>query len=83
VKYWPAPQRKCYFLFVPAQQRLREIVNNILSAIADTIHGQIAQSMIDKGTLSFLIEPLDLTPREQQWLHNHKTLRVIINPWFA
>ncbi|SUX68643.1 aerobic respiration control sensor protein ArcB [Citrobacter amalonaticus] len=83
VKYWPAPQRKSYFLFLPAQQRLREIVNNTLSAIDENIHGQIAQSMIDKGNLSFLIEPLDLTPREKQWLNNHKTLRVIINPWFA
>lgn len=39
--------------------------------------------MIDKGNLSFLIEPLKLTPREKLWLKNHKTLRVIINPWFA
>lgn len=83
VKYWPAPQRKSYFLFLPAQQRLREIVNNTLSAIDENIHGQIAQSMIDKSNLSFLIEPLNLTPREKQWLNNHKTLRVIINPWFA
>ncbi|EPM0022057.1 ATP-binding protein [Citrobacter farmeri] len=83
VKYWPAPQRKSYLLFLPAQQRLREIVNNTLSAIDENIHGQIAQSMIDKGNLSFLIEPLNLTPREKQWLNNHKTLRVIINPWFA
>lgn len=83
VKYWPAPQRKSYFIFLPAQQRLREIVNNTLNAIDENVHGQIAQSMIDKSNLSFLIEPLNLTPREKAWLNNHKTLRVIINPWFA
>lgn len=83
VKYWPAPQRKSYFLFVPAQHRLRDIVNNTLNAIDENVHGQIAQSMIDKSNLSFLIEPLNLTPREKAWLNNHKTLRVIINPWFA
>ncbi|HDC4393627.1 TPA: transporter substrate-binding domain-containing protein [Enterobacter cloacae] len=83
VKYWPAPQRKSYFLFSTAQERLRDIVNNTLGAINEDIHGQIAQSMIDKGNLSFLIESLDLTPREKQWLKDHKTLRVIINPWFA
>lgn len=83
VKYWAAPQKKSVFLFLPAQQRLRAIINDALSAIGQNVHGQIAQSMIDKGNLSFLIEPLDLTAREKQWLSNHKTLRVIVNPWFA
>src|SRR5690606_32183964 len=53
------------------------------SAIDENIHGQIAQSMIDKGNLSFLSEPLNLTQREKQWLHTHKTRRVIVDPWFA
>ncbi|MGY5368952.1 response regulator [Enterobacter oligotrophicus] len=83
VKYWPEPQKKSAFLFLPTQERLRTIVNNTLSAIDENIHGQIAQSMIDKGNLSFLLEPLNLTQREKQWLHTHKTLRVIVNPWFA
>lgn len=83
VKYWPAPKKKSYFLFSVTEQRLREIVNSAISEIDENIHGQIAQSMIDKGNLTFLIEPLDLAPREKQWLNNHKTLRVIINPWFA
>ena len=83
VKYWAAPQKKSVFLFLPAQQRLRAIINGALSAIGQNVHGQIAQSMIDKGNLSFLITPLDLTAREKQWLNNHKTLRVIVNPWFA
>lgn len=83
VKYWPEPQKKSAFLFLPTQERLLTIVNNTLSAIDENVHGQIAQSMIDKGNLSFLLEPLNLTNREKQWLKSHNTLRVIINPWFA
>lgn len=83
VKYWPSPQKTSHFLFLPAQQHLLNIVNSTISAIDENQHGQIAQSMIDKGNLSFLLEPLNLTPREKQWLKSHKTLRVIINPWFA
>lgn len=83
VKYWSAPQKESFFLFLPTQQRLLAIVNNTLSAIDENVHGQIAQAMIDKGNLSFLIEPLNLTPREKQWLKNNKTVRIIINPWFA
>ncbi|HFT1963449.1 TPA: transporter substrate-binding domain-containing protein [Enterobacter ludwigii] len=83
VKYWRAPQRKSFFLLLPSQKNLLEIVNNTVSAIDENVHGQIAQAMIDKSNLSFLIEPLNLTPREKLWLNNHKKLRVIINPWFA
>lgn len=83
VKYWPSPQKTSHFLFLPTQERLLNIVDSTISAIDENQHGQIAQSMIDKGNLSFLLEPLNLTPREKQWLKNHNTLRVIINPWFA
>ena len=83
VKYWPSPQKMSHFLFLPAQERLLNIINSTINAIDENQHGQIAQSMIDKGNLSFLLEPLNLTPREKQWLKTNKTLRVIINPWFA
>lgn len=83
VKYWRAPERKSYFLILPTQEKLLEIVNNTVSAIDENVHGQIAQAMIDKSNLSFLTQPLNLTPREKMWLNNHKKLRVIINPWFA
>lgn len=83
VKYWSKPQKKSYFLFLPEQHRLLEIINLIISAIDENVHGQIAQSMIDKSNLSFLIEPLNLTPREKQWLNNNNKLRIIVNPWFA
>lgn len=83
VKYWPSPQKTSHFLFSEKQKRLLNIVNRTISAIDENQHGQIAQSMIDKGNLSFLLEPLNLTPREKQWLKKNKTLRVIINPWFA
>nr|WP_318382404.1 transporter substrate-binding domain-containing protein [uncultured Enterobacter sp.] len=83
VKYWPAPQKESVFLFSDAQTRLREIINNTLASIDENVHRQIAQASIDKGNLSFLIEPLELTAREKQWLDKNKTLRVIVNPWFA
>lgn len=83
VKYWTEPQKKSFFLFLPSQERLLTIVNNTLGRIDENVHGQIALSMIDKSNLSFLIEPLNLTPREKQWLNDHKVLRVITNPWFA
>lgn len=83
VKFWSSPQKTSHFLFLPAQARLRKIINSTISAIDENLHGQIAQSTIDKGNLSFLLEPLNLTSREKQWLKSHKTLRVIINPWFA
>jgi two-component system sensor histidine kinase EvgS len=53
VKYWPSPQKMSHFLFLPAQDRLLNIINSTINAIDENQHGQIAQSMIDKGNLSF------------------------------
>ncbi|MGU3414167.1 response regulator [Enterobacteriaceae bacterium C34A] len=83
VKYWPTPQKVSLFLFSPGQHRLRDIMNNILAAIDENVHIQVAQSMLDKGNLSFLNEALNLNPQEKQWLAKNQTLRVIVNPWFA
>ena len=83
VKYWPAPQKVSLFLFSPAQSRLRELIDNTLSAIDENVHVQVAQSMLDKGNLSFLNQPLNLSNQEKQWLAKNQTLRVIVNPWFA
>ena len=83
VKYWAAPQKESVFLLLPGQTRLIKIVNTVLSTIDENIHRQIVQSATDKGNLSFLIEPLELTLREKKWLNSHKKLRVIINPWYA
>lgn len=83
VRYWSGPQKTSVFLFLSTAERLQSIINNTISMFDENIHEQIAQLMIDKGDLSFLIKPLDLSAREKQWIKNHKTLRVIINPWFA
>jgi Signal transduction histidine kinase len=83
VKFWASPQKVSVFLFSPAQNRLRDIVNSALSVIDQNVHTQIAQSMLDKGNLSFLIEPLKISAQEKQWLAKNQTLKVIINPWFA
>lgn len=83
VKYWAQPQTQNLFLFAGSENRLRDIINRTINAIDEHTHGQIAQSMVDKGNLSFLIDELELTEKEKQWLSSHKTLRVIINPWFA
>ncbi|MBB1201594.1 response regulator [Enterobacteriaceae bacterium 89] len=83
VKYWPGPQKVSVFLFSPAQNRLKLLIDNTLNTIDDNVHTQIAQSVLDKGNLSFLVEPLDLTLREKQWLEKNQTLRAIVNPWFA
>lgn len=83
VEYWPAPQKTSHFLFSASDPRLLTIINSTLKAIDRPTQGQIIQATVDKGDLSFLDEPLDLTPREKQWLSNHKKLKVIINPWFA
>lgn len=83
VRYWSGPQKASQFVFSPALPRLRNIFNNVLTAIDESVHTQIAQSVIDKGNLSFLIEPLDLTVAEKKWLEKNRTLKVIVNPWFA
>jgi len=82
LKYWEKPQKKSVFLFSIQQPRLQRIFDNALSAIDESIHIQIAHSNIDIGDLSFLINPVNFTPSEKQWLSQHKKVRVIVNPWF-
>ncbi|WP_299998516.1 transporter substrate-binding domain-containing protein [uncultured Cedecea sp.] len=82
LKYWSEPQKNSVFLFRTEQSELQRIFNNVLSHIDENMHGQIAYSTIDKGDLSFLIDPLAYTPHEQQWLSQNKKIKVIVNPWY-
>lgn len=83
VKYWNTPLKKSEFIFRHSESPLKEIMNNVLSTIDNQTRYQVAQSEIDKSNLSFMIGGLNLTEREQQWLKKNKSVKIIINPWFA
>ncbi|WP_312983513.1 response regulator [Atlantibacter sp.] len=83
VKYWGDEQKRSHFLIAPSQELLRQIVNSFLGSIDEHLHNQITQSWIEKGNLTFALDKLELTNRERQWLSQHKTLRIIVNPYFA
>jgi len=82
LKYWNEPQKKSVFLFTAQQSRLQHIFDNILNSIDKSVHSQVAHSTIDIGDLSFLLEPLNFTAAEKQWLSKNKKIRVIVNPWY-
>lgn len=82
LKYWGKPQKKSNLLFPASETRLQNIINNVLKGIDDNIHSQIAFSAIDKGNLSFLIDPISFTPQEKKWLAQNNKVRVIVNPWY-
>ena len=81
LKYWAAPQKNSLFLFSKNQPLLQQIIDSVLSNINNGIHSQLSYSAIDKSDLSFLIAPVILTTREQEWLKQHKKIRVLVNPW--
>lgn len=79
LKYWENPQKESLFLFSAQQPELQNMVNHVLSNIDESIHSQIVHSVIDRGDLSFLIDPITFTANEKQWLETHKKIRVIVN----
>lgn len=83
VKYWPTPKKESYLLLNKKETRLFNILNNIVNAIDDNTHGQIANSIVDKDNLSFLLEPVEFTIKEKNWIKENNTIHIIVNPWFA
>lgn len=83
IKYWAEPPRETFFIFNNYQQQLPQMINAFILTLDKNIHSQIAQSMIEKGNLSFLTEQPYLSARDSQWLEKNRTLRVLVNPWFT
>lgn len=82
-RFWHSPQNCNVFLAMNNQRKLIRIIDAFIRSLNEPVHNQITQSWIDTGSLSFLTRSLDLTPQEKRWLERHKTLRVLINPYYA
>lgn len=81
LKLWATPQKNSLFLFANDQSPLKNIIDNVLGNINYGIHSQLSYSSIDRSDLSFLIDPLELTASEKEWLKKNKKVRILVNPW--
>ncbi|MFC0226889.1 response regulator [Serratia aquatilis] len=83
VRFWGQERKESVFLLTPRQERLKNVINQFISAVDEKTHNQITQGWIEKGNLSFMNDKLDLTAAEKRWLSENKKMKILINPYFV
>lgn len=81
VKFWRKSQACNRFIALHSQARLIGIINTFIDSVTDEVSNQVTQSWVEDGNLSFLTQPLVLSPHEQRWLKSAQKIRVLINPY--
>ncbi|HDR2681767.1 TPA: transporter substrate-binding domain-containing protein [Enterobacter mori] len=81
IKTWGESVLTQSFWVNAGDYKLINIINRFLEAINSKTHTQIADSFIDSVNLPLYDGPAILTSKEQTWINENKTLRVIVNPY--
>ncbi|MBP1036795.1 transporter substrate-binding domain-containing protein [Serratia fonticola] len=71
------------FLLRHDDQVLQQSIDAVLQTIPDAEHRVISRQWVQRQDIWRFESPLGLTEKEQRWLENNPTVRIVVNPFFA
>jgi len=82
-KSWSENAPGKYFVINPQNTTLAAKLNDFVTHLSAKQKNNLLDYWINTDKMLLAVEEMDLTPEETEWLKNHQTIRVLVNPYYA